>query len=262
MTWLTERTFQGRHAVVTGGGTGIGAAIARELSAAGASLSLLGRRADKLRGTADTCTQPSHCQVLPCDVTSEDEVKRTFASATENFGTVNILINAAGSADAIPFHKLDLASFQSVLDTNLKSVFLCSLAVINDMRSQRLGRIINIASTAALTGYAYVSAYAAAKHGVLGLTRSLALEVAEFDITVNALCPGYTDTDIVRSGVERIRQSTGRKQAEAEAVFTSASPQQRLMTPGEIAACALWLCSDAAHGITGQAISISGGEVM
>lgn len=248
-----------RHVLVTGGGTGIGAAIARAAAAQGARLSLLGRSAAPLEELAGSL---GSARAITCDVTREDSVASAFEQARAAFGPVEILVNNAGAAPTAPFHKLSGEAWRQVMAVNLDGVFNCTRAAIDDMLAAGWGRVINIASTAALRGYAYVSAYSAAKHGVLGLTRALALETASKGITVNAVCPGYTDTDIIRQSVRQIMDKTGRSEDQALATFTAANPQGRLIEPDEVAATALWLCSNAARSITGQAISVSGGEVM
>ena len=250
-----------KHALVTGAGSGIGAVIALSLAEAGYRVSLLGRRLEPLATTAASAPEGS-CQTLTCDVGKEEDVATSFSAATETFGPIDVLVNCAGMAPTAPFHKLTSEQWQAVLNTNLNGVFHCTSRVIADMRERRDGRIINIASTASLKGYAYVSAYCAAKHGVLGLTRALALETAELGITVNAICPGYTDTDIIRQSVQQIVEKTGRSEEQALAQFTNTNPQGRLIQPDEIAGTVLWLCSDAARSVTGQALSISGGETM
>lgn len=248
-----------RHVLVTGGGTGIGAAIARALDAEGARLTLIGRSHGPLEALAASLQQ---AQPISCDVSDETSVTAAFGQASARFGAVEILINNAGAAPSNPFHKLTAADWRQVMAVNLDGVFNCSRAAIDAMLAQGWGRIINIASSAALRGYAYVSAYSAAKHGVLGLTRSLALETATRGITVNAICPGYTDTDIIRQSVKRIVAKTGRTEADILETFTRSNPQGRLIQPEEVAASVLWLCSDQARSVTGQAISINGGEVM
>ncbi len=248
-----------RHVLVTGGGTGIGAAIARALDGEGARLTLLGRTFAPLATLAASLQQ---AQPISCDVTDEQSVTAAFRQASASFGAVDILINNAGAAPSTPFHKLTAAQWREVMAVNLDGVFNCSRAAIDGMLAQGWGRIINIASSAALRGYAYVSAYSAAKHGVLGLTRSLALETATKGITVNAVCPGYTDTDIIRQSVKQIVEKTGRAEADILQTFTRSNPQGRLIQPDEVAASVLWLCSEQARSVTGQAISINGGEVM
>jgi len=248
-----------RHVVITGGGTGIGAAIARSLATQGARLTLMGRRLEPLQQLAGELRD---ARAVSCDVSDERSVGDAFSRAATELGPVDILVNNAGAAPTSPFHKLDASDWRAVMSVNLDGVFNCTRAAIPGMLEQGWGRIINIASTAARRGYAYVSAYSAAKHGVLGLTRSLALETARKGITVNAVCPGYTDTDIIRDSVALIMQKTGRSEEDALAEFTRVNPQGRLIQPEEVAATVLWLCSEQARSVTGQAISVSGGELM
>ncbi len=249
-----------KHAAITGAGSGIGAAIARTLAGHGYAVSLLGRRESALNATRSMLPQDSVAQVVPCDVTDSSGVAQAFKSAREGIGEIDVLINCAGMAPTMPFHKLDASEWRSVMAVNLDGVFNCCSQVVPAMREQGAGRIINIASTASLKGYAYVSAYCAAKHGVLGLTRALAQELARKGVTVNAVCPGYTDTDIIRDAVDNIVSKTGRSQTQALEEFTRINPQGRLIDPQEVADAVIWLCSDAARSVTGQAISISGGE--
>ena len=249
-----------KHAAVTGAGSGIGAEIVARLVANDYRVSLLGRRIQTLEQSAAATRNAEHCQCICCDVSDEDSTSSAFTQAVSGFGSVDILVNCAGQAPTAPFHKLTSADWNQVIGVNLNGVFNCTSQVIAGMREQAGGRIINIASTAALKGYAYVSAYCAAKHGVLGLTRALALETAQLGITVNAICPGYTDTDIIRGAVANIVEKTGRSEAQALQEFTRSNPQARLIQPDEIADTVLWLCSESARSITGQAISVSGGE--
>ena len=254
-----------RHVVVTGGGTGIGSAIASELGAAGMYVTVMGRRLEPLQNIARAINSglgEESAQAISCDVTSESAVAEAFKHAVERFGPVDILVNNAGMAPTAPFHKISLQGWREVNAVNLDSVFLCSQQVLKGMQDKRWGRIINIASSAAQKGYAYVSAYCAAKHAVLGLTRALALENATKGVTINAVCPGYTDTEIIRESVANIVAKTGRSEEQALATFTKTNPQGRLVQPAEVAATVLWLCQDTSAAITGQAISVSGGEVM
>lgn len=251
--------LKGKHGVVTGGGSGIGAAIADALSEAGANVTIMGRRMALLEEKAQTL---SNGFAVECDVTDEASVGSAFAAATKKYGCVDILVNNAGAAHSLPFIKTDRGHLQNMLDVNLIGPYLCIQAVIREMTDKKAGRIINIASTAALKGYSYVSAYCAAKHGLLGLTRSLALEMAGKAITVNALCPGFADTDIAREAIANIVAKTGRTEQEAIGELVIHNPQKRLIRPDEVAAVVLWLCGENSASITGQAIAIAGGEVM
>jgi NAD(P)-dependent dehydrogenase (short-subunit alcohol dehydrogenase family) len=249
----------GRHAVVTGGGRGIGAAIASALAAEGARLTLMGRDEARLQAKVATLLA---AQALRCDVTEEAGVAAAFAEATRTFGPVTILINNAGAAASAPLLRTSLELFRDMLEVNLIGTFLCSRAALPDMLEAGFGRIVNVASIAGLKGAAYVSAYCAAKHGVIGLTRALALETATKGITVNAVCPSYTDTDMVRAAIANIVEKTGRSAIEAQAELVRKNPQSRLIRPEEVAATVLWLCAPGAEAITGQAVAVAGGEVM
>ncbi len=242
----------GQHALVTGGGSGIGAAIAASLSQCGAYVTLLGRDAERLAAKAVEL-DVSH---QAADVTERRQLSEAIAAAEQQHGAITILVNNAGAADASAFAKMDDDHWDRMLAVNLSGVYNCTKAVIGPMLEAGYGRIINIASTAALTGYAYVSAYCAAKHGVLGFTRALALEYARKGITVNAVCPGYTDTDIVRQAVDNIVATTGRSEDEALAELVKANPQGRLIQPEEVAETVLWLCGQ--DSITLQAITVAG----
>ncbi len=245
--------------MVTGGGTGIGAAIAGRLSAAGARVTLMGRTLDRLESKA---AELGDAQAIAADVTDESSVEQAFERARAEFGPISILVNNAGAAPSAPFKKTSLALWNSAIEVNLTGVFLCSRAVIEGMLEAGAGRIINIASVAGLKGYGYVSAYCAAKHGVIGLTRSMALEFATKGITVNAICPGFADTQIVADAIENITAKTGRSPEQALGELTKHNPQGRLIDAGEVAAMALWLCSEDTRSVTGQALALAGGEVM
>ncbi len=247
------------HAVITGGGTGIGAAIAARLSAMGARVTLMGRNLERVREKAK---EFPNAQGVAVDVGVEVEVGVAFAEAASVFGPVSILVNNAGLAEAVPFGKLALAQWQQVLNVNLTGTFLCTQAVVGDMVQAKYGRVINIASTAGLTGYGYVSAYCAAKHGVVGLTRSLALEYARKGVTFNAVCPGYTETDIVKSAIENIVAKTGRTPEEALGELTARNPQGKLVQPDEVASAVAWLCGPGSDAVNGQSIAVDGGEVL
>lgn len=249
-----------RHALVTGGGSGIGAAIATALVAAGLRVTITGRRLDVLQ--ALVARFPGQMQAVVADVTDEAAIAQAFAQAKAGFGPVQVLVNNAGQAHSAPFLKTDAALWQQMLAVNLTGTFLCTQAALPDMLAAKWGRIINVASTAGLVGYAYVAAYVAAKHGVVGLTRALALEVAKKGITVNAVCPGYTETDILRESIANVVAKTGRTPEEARAEFALGNPQGRIVQPEEVADTVLWLSGPGAASVTGQSIAVSGGEVM
>jgi len=252
----------GRHAVVTGGGRGIGAAIAAALVRAGASVTLLGRDAARLEAQADALGGAAVAGFASCDVADERSVQAAFAAIRTQHPQVDILVNNAGQAGSAPLARTDLALWDRMLAVNLTGTFLCTREAVPAMVKRGWGRVVNVASTAGLVGYGYVAAYCAAKHGVVGLTRSLALETAKSGVTVNAVCPGYAETDIVKDAVANIMQKTGKTEAEARAALTSHNPQGRMVQPEEVANAVLWLCLPGAEAITGQAIAVAGGEVM
>jgi NAD(P)-dependent dehydrogenase (short-subunit alcohol dehydrogenase family) len=256
----SQAKLVGRHAVVTGGGRGIGAEIARALVEQGAAVTLMGRNAATLEDEAARLRPLGrvHCQAV--DLADPESTKAAFASAAKALGPVTILINNAGQAVSAPISKTDLALWNQMLAGNLTGTYLGIQAVLPGMLQAGWGRIVNIASTAALKGYPYVAAYCAAKHGVLGLTRALALELAKKPVTVNAVCPGYTETDIVREALANIQAKTGRSEAEARAELVKQNPQGRLVQPAEVANAVLWLCLPGSESITGQAIAVAGGE--
>lgn len=246
--------MKGRHALITGAGRGIGAAIARRLAAEGADLTLLGRQPEPLQQLAAELG----ARWRVCDVSDAAAVNAVFATLPP----VHILVNNAGQALSQPLERTDDELWQQMLAVNLTGSFLCLRAALPGMKAAGWGRVINIASTAAQRGYAYVAAYCAAKHGVLGLTRAAALELAGKYITVNAVCPGFTETDLLQASVDNIVTKTGRSPEQARAELAKGNPQGRLIQPEEVAATVAWLCSEGAAGINGQAISVSGGEVM
>lgn len=249
-----------RHALVTGGGQGIGAAVVHALRSQGMNVTVLGRRLDVLQ--AMVASDTAHLHAVTADVADPAQVECAVASARERFGPMQILVNNAGQALSAPFHKMEMALWNQMIAVNLTGVMVCSRAVLPDLLEAGWGRIVNISSTAGQVGYAYVSAYCAAKHGVIGLTRSLALELATCGITVNAVCPGYTETHIMRESIERVVAKTGRTPEQAAAEFVKSNPQGRLVQPQQVADAVAWLCGAGAAAVTGQSISVSGGEVM
>jgi NAD(P)-dependent dehydrogenase (short-subunit alcohol dehydrogenase family) len=260
---MTANRLAGRHALVTGAGGGIGAAIARAFAGAGARVSLAGRRRGPLDAVAESLPAGASLVLDGFDVTEAAAIARGAQAAREAFGHVSILVNNAGEAPSAPFEKTDLALWSHVLAVDLTSAYQVTREFLPDLKGYGAGaRILNIASTAGLTGYPYVSAYCAAKHGLVGLTRALALELARSGVTVNAICPGFTETPLIERAVETITAKTGRDSETARAELAKANPQGRLVRPEEVADAALWLASPEAGAMNGQAIAIAGGEVM
>jgi NAD(P)-dependent dehydrogenase (short-subunit alcohol dehydrogenase family) len=250
-------TLTGKHALVTGGGTGIGAAIASSLAQAGAKVTICGRRIAELQASANR-----HADIYPqaADVTDADALQRLYRDARAARGDFSIVVANAGVAESAPAEKVSGALWEATIAVNLTGAFLSVQPALAAMRERKWGRIVFIASTAGLKGYAYVAPYVAAKHGVIGLTRALAIETAKSGITVNAVCPGYVETPMLDRAVDRIVATTKRGEEETRSALAANNPQTRFLKPEEVAAAVLWLCAGDSGAITGQAISISGGE--
>jgi len=257
--------LENRLAFITGGGRGIGRAIALAFAREGASIVVAARTSEQIENVANEAAEQSAVDAfaIECDVADRESVKLVFERVNEKFSRgPDILVNNAGIVETAPFVKTDEALWERHLRVNLTGTYRCTRAALPAMLAGRWGRIINIASIAGKTGAPYVSAYAASKHGVLGLTRSLALEVATIGITVNAICPGYVDTDMTARGVENIVKHTGISADEAVEALKRMSPQNRMVTAEEVAAVALLLASEEGRGINGQAINVDGGTVL
>jgi len=257
------RYLTGRHAVVTGGGRGIGAAVADELARLGAELSLLGRDVARVEAHAAgvRARHGVRVEAFACDVADDASVAEAFARSREALGDAHVLVNNAGQAAAAAFAAMPRELWDRMLAVNLTGTYLCTREVLPAMMAARWGRVVNVASTAGLRGYPMTAAYAAAKHGVVGMTRALALETAKLGITVNAVCPGYTDTDMAAAAIDNLVRDLGKTPDEARKMITRVNPMGRLIDPAEVAAAVGWLCSPAASGVTGQALAVAGGEV-
>jgi 3-hydroxybutyrate dehydrogenase len=254
-----------RIALITGGGRGIGRAIAHEFAREGAQLVLTARSVDQVKAVAHEITTKHSTRAvsLVCDVSEPESVEWLFKAAAEALGRgPDILVNNAGIAETAPLVKTDNDLWNKHIAVNLSGTFYCTRAALPPMIERGWGRIINIASIAGKTGAPYIAAYSASKHGVLGLTRTAALEVATKGITVNAICPGYVDTDMTSRGIENITRKTGLSEKDAKTSIEAKSPQNRMVTSEEVAALALLLASEDGRGITGQAINVDGGTVM
>jgi len=247
-----------KHAVITGGGSGIGLAIAKAVAASGWRVTIMGRNRNKLEAAAGVL---GAARVQVADVTDPEQVLTALHAAASASGAILLLVNNAGGVASASFEKTSLQAWHQAINLNLMGTVHCIRAVLPGMKAARWGRIVNVASTAGLVGYRYVSAYVAAKHAIVGLTRALALELAKSGITVNAVCPGYTDTDLIASAVAMIGSATHRTAEEAMRTFTAINPQGRLVKPEEVAAAVVWLASDEAAAVNGIALPIAGGEV-
>ena len=249
--------IQAGHAVVTGGGTGIGLAVAQALAARGHLVTIMGRSEQTLAAASASLTGGGH---VVCDVTDDASVADALARAQAARGPVRVLVNNAGAVATAPFEKTGLDAWSAALEVNLLGAVRMIKAALPSLKAQDWARVINIASTAGLKPYAYVSPYVASKHALVGMTRALALELAKTCVTVNAVCPGYTRTAIIERAIETIAARTGRDAAAAEAVFTGGNPQGRLVAPEEVADAVAWLASPQAGAINGITLSVSGGE--
>jgi NAD(P)-dependent dehydrogenase (short-subunit alcohol dehydrogenase family) len=261
---FVSKPLKGQHALITGGSRGIGAAISNALAALGADISLVARDLKTLEIQSNYLKSEFGVNVFSTstDITNEKEIESSFKKSEKINGAVDILINNAGIGKSMPFHKMDLDFWKTTLDLNLTGTFLCTKQVYENMRERGYGRIINISSTVGLRGYPYIAAYAASKHAVIGLTRTLALEAVKKGITVNAICPGYTETDLVSEAIDNIAKTSGRDKVTIKTEIENMSPMGRLVTPEEVAESAAWLCLPSSASVTGQAIVVAGGSVM
>ncbi len=264
MTSFHGTPLENQHAVVTGGGQGIGLAIANQLAGLGASVTIMDRNVETLEKQAAimTKTYDVTIQSRSVDVSDHESVEQAFDAIGKNIGEPTILVNNAGIAPSAPFLKTSPALWEQVMSVDLTGAFFCIQKVLPAMLEKEFGRIVNISSTAGLTGFGYVTAYCAAKHGLIGLTRSLAIETARKGVTVNAVCPGFADTDIVKNALDNIVGKTGRTREEALSNLVSHNPQGRLIKPSEIAEAVSWLCMPTSSSITGQSVAVAGGEIM
>lgn len=258
---MNDRYLTGHHAVVTGAGRGIGAAVAMELGRLGAAVTLMGRDQARLDAQAEAVTKAHGAETAAvcCDVSSPGSIADAFRVARETLGTAYVLVNNAGQAESARLVETSRSLWDRMLAVNLTGPFLCMQQVLPAMLQAKAGRVVNVASMSGLKAYQTIAAYVASKHGLVGLTKAAALETAKEGVTVNAVCPGYTDTDMARNAVEALMKS-GRTQDEARAMIVRTIPRRTLIRPEEVAAVVGFLCSPNAAAVTGQAIPISGGE--
>lgn len=249
--------LNGKHALVTGGSAGIGAAISVALAEAGAAVTVCGRRQEALDAVREKHT---NITALQADVTDEQSVDALFAAARDRQGPADIVVANAGTAESAPFARTDTELWRRMMAVNLEGVFFTLKEGMRDLSGKPWGRIVAVASTAGLKGYPYVAAYCAAKHGVVGLVRGLAVETARSGVTVNAVCPGFADTPMLDASIAKIVKQTGKSEEEVRGIFEGANPMKRLIEPVEVARAVLWLVGPGSDAITGQAISVSGGE--
>ena len=254
--------MSGRAAVITGGGRGVGAAVAARLAATGATVLVTSRTLSQVEAVAQELrAQGRRAYAERCDVTDPASVEQLAAAAQQHLGQVDILINNAGAAFAAAVPKTSVEDWNRLIAVNATSAFLCLKAFLPGMVERRWGRVVNVASIAGLRGDRYISAYAASKHALVGLTRSAAVEAAMHGVTVNAVCPGYVRTEMTRESIERIMEATGRTEEQALEAILKTTPQQRLIEPDEVADAVAYLCSDAARGVNGETLVIDGGEL-
>jgi 3-hydroxybutyrate dehydrogenase len=261
---MTERYLENQHAIVTGGGRGIGAAIAIALAHRGARLTILGRSTAALEAHAALLRREHDADVraITCDVTESAALPSAFRRATAELGPVDVLVNNAGAAESAKFAEITREHWDEMLAVNLTATFACTQLVIPSMITRRTGRVINIASTAGLRGFKNMTAYCAAKHGVVGLTRALAMEVAKHGVTVNAICPGWTDTAMAEQAVANIVRVLDKTPDEARAVLVGQIPRGKLTSPEEVASAVSWLCAPESAAVTGIVLPVAGGEIQ
>jgi 3-hydroxybutyrate dehydrogenase len=260
---VREPSLEGKGALVTGGGRGIGAAVARGLARAGASVVVASRTAsDVERLAADLRALGADVWALVCDVTDPASIRELARASEERLGAVDILVNNAGAAHSAPLRKIALEDWNRLFALNATGTFLCTQALIAGMLARKWGRVVNVASVSGLAGARYIAAYAASKHAVVGFTRCVADEVAAQGVTVNAVCPGYVDTDMTRASLERISRETGRSPEQSLEAILARSPQRRLVQPEEVAHVVVALCDEDARGVNGQTIVIDGGGLL